>query len=87
MDQGIHSLAQRKLQLDAAVLQSGGTNALSADAEVPTNEAAAMQQVMQGLLESSAPSVSQETDPAAGSINPDLQNVLASSPVVDLSDD
>ena len=50
VDQGIHSLAERKLQLDAAVLKSMDEG----DGELPTTEAAAMQQVLQGLLQPSA---------------------------------
>lgn len=50
VDQNIHSLAERKLQLDAAVLKSMNDDA----AGLPMTEAAAMQQVLQGLLEPSA---------------------------------
>ena len=49
VDQDIHSLAERKLQLDAAVLKSINDD----DAQLPMTEAAAMQQVLQGLLEPS----------------------------------
>ncbi|KAK9836737.1 hypothetical protein WJX74_007100 [Apatococcus lobatus] len=50
VDQGIHSLAERKLQLDAAVLNS----MKDGDSTLPMSEAAAMQQVLQGILEPSA---------------------------------
>lgn len=50
VDQDIHSLAERKLQLDAAVLTTMNDD----EAGLPMTEAAAMQQVLQGLLEPSA---------------------------------
>ena len=77
MDSGIYKSAQRKLQLDAAVLRN---DTGPGDSEAPVNENAAMQQLLEGLLEPSAGGCASETPepmsgPDAGAAAVDLLSI------------
>ncbi|KAK9864166.1 hypothetical protein WJX84_000212 [Apatococcus fuscideae] len=77
VDSGIYKSAQRKLQLDAAVLRN---DTGPGDSEAPVNENAAMQQLLEGLLEPSAGGCASETPepmsgPDAGAAAVDLLSI------------
>lgn len=68
VDEGIHQLAQRKLKLDAAVLE-GITGHSDGKARVCNTEAAEMGQLLQSLIAGTVNTrTTQENDPMNGTI-------------------
>ena len=68
VDEGIHQLAQRKLKLDAAVLE-GITGQSANKGHMCNTEAAEMGQLLQSLITGTVPNqTTQENDPISSTI-------------------
>lgn len=67
VDEGIHQLAQRKLKLDAAVLE-GITGESNGKARMCNTEAAEMGQLLQSLIAGKVKQTMQENEPMNGAI-------------------